>query len=203
MYSYQQVGPDASEAKEYELTILPDMTGADDTAELSFDMFNLDPVNDPDAWVYLEEVAIDEAVITPGSTVVTYTFDTGMEGWTFEGTVNPFDEPVVSVEAGRIGLSPAGSTNAFSYWYSPEITIEQGKLYRARMTVGLILPIPLKQLISVCEPCSPISGVHGPAARSSAGRLCILPAAIHVPLISYCTRMLTQQPAQSSSRSTL
>lgn len=33
-------------------------------------------------------------------------------------------------------MYPALSTNCFSYWYTPDVVIEDGKLYRAEWLVG-------------------------------------------------------------------
>ena len=42
-----------------------------------------------------------------------------------------YDEPSLSLSDGKLGLSPNGSTNCFSYVYSPDVTVEDGKIYRA------------------------------------------------------------------------
>jgi hypothetical protein len=37
---------------------------------------------------------------------------------------------------GHLGLNPNGSTNSFAYWLSPDIAIEDAKIYRAQFQVG-------------------------------------------------------------------
>ncbi|MCD6386676.1 hypothetical protein J7M23_12995 [Candidatus Sumerlaeota bacterium] len=40
--------------------------------------------------------------------------------------------PTTTSGGSYLGLSPNGSTNCFSYWFSPDVSIEDGRLYRAR-----------------------------------------------------------------------
>ena len=64
-----------------------------------------------------------------------FTFDSGPDGWTFAGQVPPFDTPNSLAIPGYIGLNPGGSTNCFSYWYSPDVIIKDRTLYRTAWTV--------------------------------------------------------------------
>lgn len=70
------------------------------------------------------------------SPLIHYTFELNEEGWQFANEIPPFDMPMVTTLVGKIGLSPGGSTYCFSYWFSPEVLIENGKLYRSSWTVG-------------------------------------------------------------------
>lgn len=65
-----------------------------------------------------------------------YTFETGNEGWEFAGLVLPFEMPSASATGGHLGLSPRGSINCFSYWFSPPVRITSDKVYRSRWLVG-------------------------------------------------------------------
>ena len=88
------------------------------------------------ASVNLQSVTIEELdSTTPTSQIVHYTFDNDLEGWVYAGYINPFAEPVSGYETSRVALSPDGSTNAFSYWLSPDITVEKDKAYRARFNI--------------------------------------------------------------------
>ncbi len=60
------------------------------------------------------------------------------------GQVPPYDTPMATSSDGHIGFSPADSTNCFSYWFSPDIQIQDGKLYRSRWLVGSSSIIPDK-----------------------------------------------------------
>jgi len=75
--------------------------------------------------------------ITPQPTPpITYNFDDGAQGWTFEGVVNPFVTPINDATGGHLGLNSAGSSYCFSYWFSPDIAIQNNTLYRSRWQMG-------------------------------------------------------------------
>ncbi len=78
--------------------------------------------------------------------LIHYTFDSGEEGWQFAGKITLFYMPQSNTGAGKLGLSPAGSTNCFSYWYSQGIQLLPFKtdenLYRARWFIGSSLTNP-------------------------------------------------------------
>jgi len=67
---------------------------------------------------------------------VNYGCDLGADGWSFSGRVAPYDAMVTSTGQSRLGLTPAGSLKAFSYWYSPDIGVQNARTYRA--SFGLI-----------------------------------------------------------------
>ncbi len=84
-----------------------------------------------------EEADIRAGEVLPTPTpVARYTFESGAEGWTYQGNVSPYDEPLSSALRGTLGLCPSGSSNSFSYWYSPDIQIEDGKIYYSFWEVG-------------------------------------------------------------------
>ncbi len=92
---------------------------------------------------------IDEALTEPGSVAVATTaipisfdFEEGTDGWQFRGQIPPYNIPATSTGDGRLGLSPQGQTNTFSYWESPEVQILKGKIYRARWTVSASVTDP-------------------------------------------------------------
>jgi len=107
------------------------VTGSVDEAFVfNFDIMSFDPGDDTNAWLYLEEVWVDVVEIIPQATIGDYHFTSDAEGWEFHGAVTPFDTPLSAVNLDMIGLSPAGSSNAFSYWESPYNTIQDGDIYR-------------------------------------------------------------------------
>ncbi len=59
-----------------------------------------------------------------------YSFEFNEEGWSFNGEVPPYHEPTTTWEPGRLGLNADTSSYSFSYWLSPEIPIEDDKIYQ-------------------------------------------------------------------------
>ncbi len=85
------------------------------------------------------DIGADEyvgVVPTPTPAPYYYDFDTGKQGWVFHGKVGTFDPATGKWENGCLCLSAGGSSNAFSYWSSPAVTITDGTLYRATWQVG-------------------------------------------------------------------
>ena len=122
--------PCSAENKVYDLFFDPDVAGiADASVVLNFDIMSFDVTNDAYSWLFLDELSVIETGIASTSDILEYTFDSGGEGWQYAGSIPPFDQPIISVPAGKIGLSPNGSTNCFSYLYSPDATIQDGKIY--------------------------------------------------------------------------
>lgn len=66
---------------------------------------------------------------------IQYTFDEPVD-WTYRGKTDNFDVPIITSSGGHIGMSPDGSSNAFSYWHSPDVPIPCGNYYRATWTVS-------------------------------------------------------------------
>ncbi len=129
--------PSASSYKMYEMYVKPDVTSSDDqNLNFNFDIMSFSWDEDTDSWVYLESLTVTEVSYTLDKEIVNYDFATGAEGWNFQGTVPPYDEPVTASDGGHLALNPAGSTSCFSYWYSPDQPIENGKYYRARFDVS-------------------------------------------------------------------
>lgn len=48
----------------------------------------------------------------------------------------PYDLPTSVSTGGHIGIFPQGSWNAFSYWYSPDVILSCGNLYRSVWTMS-------------------------------------------------------------------
>jgi len=72
----------------------------------------------------------------PTSPLVCFDFNNGPQGWSFAGRIASFNEPNNTWDTGRLGLSPEGSANCFSYWGSPEIILKKDKVYRASWQVS-------------------------------------------------------------------
>lgn len=68
--------------------------------------------------------------------IIHYTFDTSDEDWVFYGEIPPYDIPASEATEGHIGISPSGSVSAFSYWYSPDIKIEDNRQYKVTWVVS-------------------------------------------------------------------
>ncbi len=67
----------------------------------------------------------------PPPVLCQYDFTSDSEGWTFFGPVSSYQVPITTDQNGHIGLCPNGSSNVFSYWYSPDVQIKDGKTYFA------------------------------------------------------------------------
>ncbi len=66
-----------------------------------------------------------------------WSFDTDPEGWQFGGGVCKNGKVLdYSSGDGHLGLTAGGDVNVFGYWYSPMITIDTHKEYRARFLVS-------------------------------------------------------------------
>jgi hypothetical protein len=103
---------------------------------LSCDVLSFDPGDDSSSSLYLEEMMLEEATLTQGDLVEQYLFEGTADGWQFMGKIGNYDEPQSALAYGALGLSPNGSTNCFSFWSSPDTTVEDLKLYRARFRMG-------------------------------------------------------------------
>lgn len=122
--------PSVGNNKDYLVFFNPRVTGASDNVVVfNFDIMSFDPGDDTSSWLYLEELMVDEVGYGINTVLATYNFTSDSEGWTFAGAIPPYDAPVSSVIPEYIGLSPNGSTNCFSYWESPDITIQDNRIY--------------------------------------------------------------------------
>ncbi|MCD6384742.1 hypothetical protein J7M23_03095, partial [Candidatus Sumerlaeota bacterium] len=129
--------PSASNPEDYDVFFNPVLTGTDDNQVVfCFDIMSFDSTADTSSWLYLEELIVDECGVSTSTEVMHYDFTGGNEGWQFAGAIPPYDVPINSSANAHLGLSPDGSTNCFSYWYSPDIGIEDGKVYRARFEMS-------------------------------------------------------------------
>jgi rhodanese-related sulfurtransferase len=129
--SNMDAAPSSGDAKDYTVHFNPMVSGTDDNAVvMSFDIMSFDPADDVNSWLYLEEMSVEHVSLFTSKDHEIYYFSSPGE-WTFKGQLLPYDEPSSSDDNSRIGLSPAGSANCFSYWESPDIQINSGKTYRA------------------------------------------------------------------------
>ncbi|MCX7765705.1 MAG: hypothetical protein N2246_03245 [Candidatus Sumerlaeia bacterium] len=87
------------------------------------------------AWTVERFSATPTPTPTPVPAPCNFTFTNDSEGWWFAGAIPPFSMPSAIFEAGHVGLSPQGATNCFSYWSSPQLQVEQGKIYRTRWRI--------------------------------------------------------------------
>ncbi len=135
--SYKSQSPSAGNPKTYNLFFDPSLTGvADDVVVYSFDILSFNTEDDTNSWLYLDEMVVSEVAVTEGAQVASYDFESDGEGWQFSGPVPPYNPLSVALQSGKLALSPDGAINAFAYVFSPEITIEDAKVYRVRYEVG-------------------------------------------------------------------
>lgn len=130
--------------KTYELYCVPFQgpgVNDDDVGGLiaSFDIMYFEPSDDPNITLYLDELNIERIPLSfiadEFSAQITYSFDTGTEGWV-TGNASSFDPPEFFHSGGKLMLRANNNTNTFGYWVSPPITVEAGKIYRLRARVG-------------------------------------------------------------------
>lgn len=135
--SYLEQAPSLGNLKEYYVYFDPKVTGQNDDNKVifSFDIISFDIFDDVNSWLFVDELMVEKVFAIPGSNVLSYDFVSNNEGWTFAGTIPPFDPPTSIIAPGRLGLNPDGSANSFSYWFSPDVTIQSGKMYRLRWEV--------------------------------------------------------------------
>ena len=132
-----QQAPCAGTPLWYAMYLDPNVTGiADNDLVLSFDIMSFSLDDDTSSWIFVDEVIIEQSSIDTIDTIQSYTFDTGPEGWVFKGMIPPYDTPLNSSTGGRLGLSPNGSTNCFSYWQSPQIELRDNAIQRIRMLMS-------------------------------------------------------------------
>ncbi len=125
----------------YEVIFDPCVTGSvDNNVVLAFDIASFAVEDDTNSTVSLDEVVVDQASLFTSKEVGEYSFESDAEGWLFQGEVAPYDTPNSLVSNGTIGLSPQDSWYCFSYMYSPDFTIDDGKTYRAVWTLASDTP---------------------------------------------------------------
>jgi hypothetical protein len=121
--------------KNYSQLFDPIVTGtSDDDAVLAFDILSFDVQDDTSSWLYLEEVVVDTITITLGDLKYIRNFFSAVWGWQFAGQIPAYDVPLSSPRS--IEMCPNGSTNCFSYWYSPDIAIDDNKVYLAAFAIN-------------------------------------------------------------------
>jgi hypothetical protein len=105
-------------------------------AVLSFDIMSFSWSDDTSSVLYIEEVMIEGIIMGSATPLVQHEFTGTEDGWTFAGPIPGFDEPMSASGGTSLGLMANASQNSFSYWMSPDLTISDGTLYRARFEVG-------------------------------------------------------------------
>lgn len=147
LFSSDDFAPAQSVSKNYCLVFSPQMAIPEDTVILKFDIFNRDATNDLTAWVYLNEVSMEEVNIIPVEAPLhTFNFASDTQGWKYAGKIEPYIEPMKREPPPGLGLSPAGSSNSYSYWLSPDIIVQKDKIYRARFRVSTSVSDPVEAL---------------------------------------------------------
>ncbi len=140
------IAPADGNQKIYTLFLDPAVSSLSDDhlVVLSFDILSFDANDDIGSWTFLNQMIVEEVYVTPGSKVLNYDFVSGTDAWVFQGTVGGFDSPASITMFGKIGLNPEGSANAFSYWYSPDVAIQNGKVYRVKWEIESSVDFPDK-----------------------------------------------------------
>jgi hypothetical protein len=135
--SFGGAAPSLGASKTYDMLISPLSKTSVDDLILAFDTETLDPEDDLSAWLYLDNVELQAVTVaTTGTTAAQFNFDADANGWYPLGQVPPFAKATAYAGNGKIGLSPNGSAYSFGCWQSPEITVEKGKIYRARFNAS-------------------------------------------------------------------
>lgn len=127
---------------------------------LSFDMLNFDPAGDPAAEILLDNIEVTHSRFRKdwqAQEFTSYDFESGEEGWTPSGEIEPFTAPEDSWTSGMLALQSTTNTNCFGFWQSGVIelpTTATQTLLRATFTVksdedagASSLPIPRLRII--------------------------------------------------------
>lgn len=131
--SYHHQSPSSTSPKWYDVLFSPSVLGNGDNAVVaSFDIMSFNPNNDMTSWIAIDELILEKATMQVNTQIQQYEFASGSEGWLFSGPVGSFSTASTSADHDRLGLNANGSTNCFSYWYSPDVTVQNHKYYRAR-----------------------------------------------------------------------
>jgi hypothetical protein len=119
-------------SKDYDLFINPRVTGTsgDNAMVFSLDLLSFDMSDDVSSWIFVDELLVELVNAMSGPQLVMYDFEAGADGWMFAGPIPPFDAPLSSAAGGSLGLDPNGSTNSFSYWFSPDVGMASSTMYR-------------------------------------------------------------------------
>ncbi|MCX7766267.1 MAG: hypothetical protein N2246_06145 [Candidatus Sumerlaeia bacterium] len=130
--SYLSIAPSNNNPREYPVFFDPVVSGTsnDKNFVFSFDILSFDITDDLHSWIFIDELLVDKVTCTNGTIIANYDFSSSSEGWLFAGKISNYDPPASIIAPGRIGLNPQGSANCFSYWSSPDIEVQNGKLYR-------------------------------------------------------------------------
>lgn len=105
---------------------------------LSFDLLNFDPFDDPDASLTLEGVRvvpIPLSAVRPVERLADHDFNASSSGWNFGGAA-PFSEPQPGAgDAGTLDLTPPDPFSFGTWFRNLEIDPQAGAIYRARFVV--------------------------------------------------------------------
>ena len=96
---------------------------------------SFDSLNDTSSWIYLEEASVDSVASSELLTLEIYDFSYGDDGWQETTSIPGFNSALSSSDTGQLGLCPNGATNVFGYWFSPDIAVQDGKVYKARFNI--------------------------------------------------------------------
>jgi hypothetical protein len=130
--------------KEYWFYFSPSVEGGGDIGgaqglSAAMDLIGFNPQDSPEASLLLHSLTINRigrSQLQGATRARVYSFETGLEGWTFFSVPAAFSEPVSSSPAGSLGLRSVTNTNTFGGWNSPtEIPIWRDTIYRAQFLV--------------------------------------------------------------------
>ncbi len=132
--SYNCASPHLGVNKDYDLYIAPTAkpvvtSKVGPSLLLSFDIMSFNPDDDCNCYVFLDEIVVQEVGWMDPAVMTYWTFGTGSEGWQFKGGIPGFDQAGYDSSGGQLTLNPLGSANCFSYWLSPDVSVEQDKVY--------------------------------------------------------------------------
>jgi hypothetical protein len=107
---------------------------------IAFDLLNFDPTDAAQGQIGLAEVFIDRiplADLGSSTSVMTYDFATGADGWTSSGTSLVFAVPDATWQSGQLVLTTQNNTNTFGFWQNDpaDITAASDRLYRASFSI--------------------------------------------------------------------
>jgi hypothetical protein len=125
-------------AKTYDLYYLPfqagtRVPGATMNVMSSFDLLNFNPLDDPNAALYLEAVEVSrydfDAVLASATEDIAYEFVSDAEGWSFVTLPVVFGAPTSGYSSGAVTITASNNENNFGYWLSPLLALAPNYLY--------------------------------------------------------------------------
>ena len=113
----------------------------------SFDMINLNPDDQEDGAIFLEEMILDwtdlEAIKDQFTLEKSFDFENDTDGWELRTVPGVFDPPEQANGLSHLGLRSV-STNTFGYWESPPQPVSAQKIYRVRFYISTDVGEPSK-----------------------------------------------------------